>query len=49
MYKIDDSAFHEMAKETYNRIKDNPNIPYEIKDAWLEACVNFFDVSHLTN
>lgn len=46
---FDREGFHNLAKDTYNSIKNNNYIPQEIREAWLEACVTFADVNDLTN
>jgi hypothetical protein len=37
------------AKYMYNTIKDNPNIPDDIKYWWIVTCVELSDVKHLCN
>lgn len=39
----------DMSRQMYSSIKDNPNIPQDVKDAWLEMCVSNADVMELTN
>ncbi len=48
-YYIEQEDMLRMSQETYCSIKDNPNIPNEIKDSWLEQCINNVDVMELTN
>lgn len=38
-----------MAKDTYSNIKNNPNIPQDIKDCWLELCIETCDIYELCN
>ena len=48
-FYIEQEDLLKMGQNIYCSIKDNPNIPDEIKDAWLEVCIDSVDVIELTN
>ena len=43
------ALLNQLAKDTYPQIKDNHNIPQDIKDSWLELCVTSCDIYELCN
>ena len=49
MYTIEQDSFLKIAQDTYNAIKDNPDIPKELKDSWTRACVNNCNINMLGN
>lgn len=40
---------HDVALDIYTSIKDNPYIPKDIKESWVDFCVITSDVKDLTN
>jgi len=46
---IDDKELHNISKDFYSSIKDNINIPQEIKDGWRDMCVECVDIKELCN
>lgn len=46
---IEDKELHNMATETYSLIKDNQNIPIDIRESWRDMCVKCVDIKELCN
>lgn len=49
MFEIEREDLLNLGQSTYNAIKDNPNIPNDIKESWAEVCVSSCDIKELTN
>lgn len=48
-YAVENHALNTMARDMYSAIKDNNNIPKDIRDAWLDLCVVTTDIENLCN
>lgn len=46
-FYIEDCYLSEAAREIYPNIINNPRISQDIKDEWLEVCVNTVDIDVL--
>jgi hypothetical protein len=49
MFEVERKDLLNLGQSTYNAIKDNPNIPNDIKESWVEVCVSSCDIKELTN
>lgn len=46
-FYIEDCYLLEAAQKIYPNIVNNPRISQDVKDAWLEVCVNTVDIDIL--
>lgn len=49
MFEVEREDLLNWGQSIYNAIKDNPNIPNDIKESWAGVCVSSCDIKELTN